>query len=144
VINVGHLLFLSNQNTLYFNPVEFVACGFVHEEAHRNFFQASNMIGRGKETDEFHKSHYFELEEDAILQELGFLENVKKVVPATMGSRSFVVKSWTDLGFPDCTVNEITVCPPIRLDFLISDRKNVLNQMKSLQSQAVSKDDCQK
>jgi hypothetical protein len=144
LINIWHLLFRNNQNTIYFNPLEFMACGFVHEESHRKFFQEHDMLGREKETENFSIIHFYEFEKNAILEEIRFIENAKKLVPATINSRSFVIKSWTNSGFPNCEVTKINVLPPIRLEFLLSMRKNILEQMKDFQSRKISKADCTK
>lgn len=77
MINIWYSLFRNDKQKIYLNPLEFLACGFVHEESHRKFFRERDMLGRNKETEEFMKKFYFDLEETAILEEIAFLKNAR-------------------------------------------------------------------
>lgn len=143
MINIWHLLFRNNRQIIYFNPLEFLACGFVHEENHRKFFESHDMLGHNKETDNFMNKFYFELEEKAISEEIEFLKKAKNIIPKIIHSRSFIINSWSDTGLPYCEITEIEVLPPIRLEFYLLERKNVLEQLKFFANK-MSNDKCKK
>jgi hypothetical protein len=145
MINIWDLLFFSFQQKVIFNPLEFISCGLVHEEAHRKYFEKHNMIGDDKDSIDFRENFYFEYEENAILEEIGFLKKAINIIPKMIRTRSFIIKSWSNTGLPDCEIIEIDVCPPIRLEyFYLLSRKNVLEQLRSLKSLNTPKKECEK